>query len=170
MPTPKKKAPVNKIDLNVAVERKLIDSKIVLPQETLPHRLLKIVVYAVIFGGLAGAAVVFYLKISQTDPVPESYIPDIIVPDESEKVVQPSPTPEETIPAPTPVQIVEILDTPTGTLNVRKGPGTNFAKIDEIKPGDAFILVSTNEAAGWYEIKLADGLTGWVTKQYARVK
>lgn len=174
MPTPRKTTPAKKIDVNIAVERRLIDSKIVLPRgAALSHRFLKIIVYAVILGGLAGSGLVFYLKISQSESESDSYIPEITIPNEiseSAEAATPSTTAEETLPKPAPVQVVEILDTPTGTLNVRKGPGTNFAKITQIQPGEAFILISTDEKSGWYEIKLADGSTGWVTGQYAAVR
>lgn len=80
-----------------------------------------------------------------------------------------SSTPPITTPS-VKLQEVEILETPTGYLNVRKGPGTNFEKIAQVKPGESYSLVSEDETAGWYEIKLSDSSTGWVTKQYAKIK
>ena len=178
MPTPRKKTTAKKIDVNIQVERKLIDSKIALPDAPPQHRLSKIIVYSIILGGLAGAGLVFYLKISDIEPTIE-YMPRITIPkDQSKKVVNPpAPTPAATptitpptAPPPAPVEVVEILSTPTGVLNVRKGPGTNFPKVAEVKPGEAYLLVSTDATSGWYEIKLANGSTGWIIKQYARVR
>ena len=180
MPTRKKTSPkpvakpVKKLDVNVVPERKLIDTKIVVPRETNSERFLKFMAYAIILGGLAGAALIFYVRTSQLEPVSEPVIPKLRLlegnPAADEDMTTPSSTMNESAVPLEPVRVVEIQNTPTGFLNVRKGPGTNFGKISEAKPGEAFILVSTDKAGGWYEIKLADGTTGWITKDYAAVK
>ncbi|OGG47522.1 hypothetical protein A2671_02030 [Candidatus Kaiserbacteria bacterium RIFCSPHIGHO2_01_FULL_49_13] len=164
-----------RVPLNVAVERKLIDSKIIIPEEPTSTRFLKIVSYAIIFGGLAGACLIVYLRISQFGPeapvsIPRISIPQSAAPEDTTPPAGGTTTEEEQEAPLEPTRIVEILDTPTGFLNVRKGPATSFAKITEVKPGDAHILVSTDTASGWHEIRLADGSTGWITSQYASVK
>ena len=159
---------------NVISERRLLDSKLVIPEVGPHHRFAKIILLAMVLGGLVGAGVLVYLNTKNNAPADMSAVPKITIPDESEIAPAestPTTTPEEEpAPAAEPVQIVEIISTPTGFLNVRKGPATSFAKIGEVKPGEAYILVSKNPAGDWYEIKLANGSTGWVTSQYARVK
>ena len=67
-------------------------------------------------------------------------------------------------PVPTGPQ-VEILSTPTGTLNVRSGPGTSFSTVTKVNPGEKYELLE--ESSGWYKIKVS-GQSGWVSTQYAK--
>jgi len=60
---------------------------------------------------------------------------------------------------------VQILATPTGTLNVRSGPSQNNPVIAKVNPGETYPLLE--ESAGWYKIKLADK-DGWISSQYAK--
>lgn len=66
---------------------------------------------------------------------------------------------------PTPVNHVTILNTPTGFLRVRKTPSIDAAEVGQVTPGKAYELV--DEQNDWFEIKLADGTTGWISSQYA---
>lgn len=61
---------------------------------------------------------------------------------------------------------VLILDTPTGFLRVREKPSLAGAEVAQVKPSETYDLVS--EQTGWYEIKLKDGKTGWISSQYAK--
>lgn len=58
-----------------------------------------------------------------------------------------------------------ILNTPTGFLRVRESDSVDSAEIDRVKPGESYELISEKE--GWFEIKVADGKTGWVSSSYA---
>jgi hypothetical protein len=58
-----------------------------------------------------------------------------------------------------------ILNTPTGFLRVREGNSINSSEITRVTPGESFKLISEKE--GWFEIKLTDGKTGWVSSLYA---
>ncbi len=71
----------------------------------------------------------------------------------------PAPTPSTTV-------TVTILQTPTGFLRVRSEPSLGGTEITQVKPGDKYPFVS--EQSGWYEIKLNNGQTGWVSGQYAQ--
>lgn len=51
------------------------------------------------------------------------------------------------------------------TLNVRKGAGTSYTKVATLKKGDAFKV--TGSSGNWFNIKTFDGVTGWVSKNYA---
>ena len=66
---------------------------------------------------------------------------------------------------PTPVNQVTILNTPTGFLHVRKTPSIDAAEVGQVTPGKAYELV--DEQNDWFEIKLTDGTTGWISSQYA---
>ena len=66
-----------------------------------------------------------------------------------------------------------IQDTPTGWLNVREGPGTSYARITRVYPGESYPLLE--EKDNWYKIALdpegqangaGEGTEGWVTSQY----
>lgn len=59
-----------------------------------------------------------------------------------------------------------ILDTPTGYLRVRKDSSVNSSQIANVNPGDKVDLISEKDS--WYEIRLSDGRTGWISSAYAR--
>src|SRR3989338_2066498 len=74
------------------------------------------------------------------------------------------------------LQKVLILDTPTGWLNVRSGPGTNYPIITKVYPNKSYPLLQEGEK--WYKIQLDNGSVdnilpvnnkseGWVARQYA---
>lgn len=60
--------------------------------------------------------------------------------------------------------ILFIQKTPTGSLNVRSGPGLNYALLTTIYPGDKFAWLK-NEG-DWYQIIMRDGGKGWVSSEY----
>ena len=60
---------------------------------------------------------------------------------------------------------VTILETPTGELNVRAENSVGSELIGTLLPGDKVDLIS--EETGWYEVRLKDGKTGWVSATYA---
>lgn len=87
-----------------------------------------------------------YLGITSLEPTP---IP----------TASPSATPAQT-------QKVVILQTPTGFLRVRETASLSGNEIARVTPGEIFELV--NESAGWFEIRLLDGKTGFISTQYAK--
>ncbi len=60
---------------------------------------------------------------------------------------------------------VKILSTPTGFLRVRTDASIGASQSGEVHPGDVLPLVG--EQSGWYEIKMSNGTTGWISSQYA---
>lgn len=66
------------------------------------------------------------------------------------------------------VSEIVILDTPTGFLRVRESDSLASSEVDKVNPGDTFDLISEKE--GWFEIKLKNGKTGWISAQYAKKK
>lgn len=59
-----------------------------------------------------------------------------------------------------------ILETPTGFLRVRDDASLGGNQIGQVLPGEKYDLL--DEKNSWYEIKLKDGKTGWVSTQYAQ--
>jgi uncharacterized protein YraI len=56
------------------------------------------------------------------------------------------------------------------TLNVRSGPGTDYAVLGMIQPGTVLVLTGKNETATWLQVEYtaaADG-KGWVTAAYVQ--
>lgn len=73
----------------------------------------------------------------------------------------------ELSPVPSPSQNqVTILNTQTGFLRVREEATISSLQIGTVNPGEKYELIS--EKNGWFEIKLKDGKTGWVSSQYAK--
>jgi hypothetical protein len=66
-----------------------------------------------------------------------------------------------------PTAKVLILQTPTGFLRVRDKASLNGAEIEQVKPGETYQLLD-EQTTGWYEIKLNDGKTGWISSSYAQ--
>lgn len=81
--------------------------------------------------------------------------------------VLPTKAAPSSIPSPTQSAIkVLILDTPTGFLRVRETYNLSGAIITTVSPGDTFPLIGEHDE--WFEIRLTDGKTGWVSSQYAK--
>lgn len=55
------------------------------------------------------------------------------------------------------------LESLVPALNVRSGPGTNYAVISGLKPGQQVEITGRNKSSGWWQVKLATGRTGWVS-------
>ena len=86
----------------------------------------------------------------------------------AEIVPLPSPTPfvlSETVEVKIPktMLMVKITDGAV-SVNIRQEPAILSNKIGEAAEGDTFEFVSIN--SGWYEIKLADGSTGFISARY----
>ena len=83
-----------------------------------------------------------------------------------EIVASQSAQPQASASAAPSVTKILILNTPTGFLRVRDDASLNGAEIARVNPGDTFDLV--DEKSGWFEIKLKDGKTGWISSDYAK--
>lgn len=73
-----------------------------------------------------------------------------------------APGQEEPNPAPQKVIIVSS----NGKVNIRKGNGTNYARITQVRSGTVLGYVAT-AANGWYAV-VVNGQVGWVSGQYAK--
>ncbi|RKH64296.1 SH3 domain-containing protein [Corallococcus aberystwythensis] len=53
--------------------------------------------------------------------------------------------------------------TPTGTVNVRSGPGTSNGQVGGLRLGDLVRVVDQNEDGTWLNVELENGKQGWVS-------
>lgn len=67
---------------------------------------------------------------------------------------------------PAPVQASKAIIM-TDNLNVREGPGTNFAKIDQLQANEGYTIIQKQN--GWVKLQLGNS-TGWVTTEYITIK
>lgn len=67
--------------------------------------------------------------------------------------------------SPPPKPYIEVLDTPTGFLNVRSESSTSADILTQIHPGEFYPLL--DESGGWYKIEYEADKEGWVSSQYA---
>lgn len=89
---------------------------------------------------------------------------------------------QEGIPTPTPTAspaaivktYVLIGNTPTGFLRMRTEPDTKGEEIAELKTGEKYLYLETDQASGWFKIQYQDpapglpnGITGWVSNKYS---
>ena len=65
-----------------------------------------------------------------------------------------------------PVAKVVILQTPTGFLRVRDQASLGGNEIGQVKPGETYQLL--DERTDWFQIKLSNGQSGWISSQYAQ--
>ena len=85
----------------------------------------------------------------------------VITPTTTEPTISISPTPSIAT-----LGSVTILPTPNNFLRVRSGAGTSFGEVARVKPGEEYEI--TDEQSGWYEIKIDETTSGWVSSQFAR--
>jgi hypothetical protein len=66
-----------------------------------------------------------------------------------------------------PVAKVLILQTPTGFLRVRDQASLAGKEIGQVKPGETYQLLD-DQTTGWFQIKLTNGQSGWISSEYAQ--
>ncbi len=94
-------------------------------------------------------------------PVAAAPTADAAAPAPSEATAEPAATEAPTAePAPAEANTVARL-TATQTVNVRRGPGTNYPVIGRLSPGQAFPVTGKNARGDWYQFDL-DGQSAWV--------
>lgn len=57
--------------------------------------------------------------------------------------------------------------TPTTSLNMRSGPGTDHSVIAVLSPSQT-VTTTGNTSGGWYEVTTDSGQTGWASKTYLK--
>ncbi len=53
-----------------------------------------------------------------------------------------------------------------GAANVRSGPGTVYAIVASVRPGDTVTVLARDAGGEWYNVELADGTRGWLSAQF----
>lgn len=66
------------------------------------------------------------------------------------------------------VKKVIIKDTPTGFLRVRETDSVSSSQVGTVEPGEELDLLQEKEE--WFEIKMTDGKTGWISSDFAEIK
>jgi len=61
---------------------------------------------------------------------------------------------------------IKILPTGFGWLRVRSEPSLNGTEVGRVNEGDIFSVIS--KQSGWVEIKMSDGMEGWVNASYVQ--
>ncbi|MEQ1678777.1 MAG: SH3 domain-containing protein, partial [Chitinophagaceae bacterium] len=102
-------------------------------------------------------------------PVAES-IPNTLETQVPEEVSTQVSDTEESVSAENSVvpSVLTILGTETGYLNVRSGPDISYDVVGTVRPEEQYPFLQLLE--GWYEIKLPDGVTGFVKADYVETE
>ncbi len=100
---------------------------------------------------------------TQPTPIPVAENPTPI-PQEATATTEPptleAPTPTPEVPTATPPSDPEIRS--QSAMNVRGGPGTDYAVVGALNAGDGARITGKNSGGDWWQISLAGGVTGWV--------
>ncbi|MGQ9627453.1 MAG: SH3 domain-containing protein, partial [Anaerolineae bacterium] len=91
--------------------------------------------------------------------------PKATAPPEKPKPTSPSPPPTSAR-VPTVVTATVISDLP---LNLRAGPGTDYAKIGRLEKGTSLEVLARNERGDWLQVRLERGREGWVAAEYVQI-
>jgi uncharacterized protein YgiM (DUF1202 family) len=71
------------------------------------------------------------------------------------------PVTDASTPAPTPVGVVT-----TSALNVRSGPGVAYGVVAALSYGQSVYLLARTSDSSWIQVRLFNGVTGWVNGSY----
>lgn len=71
------------------------------------------------------------------------------------------PVTDATTPAPTAIGVVN-----TSALNVRSGPGIAFGVVAVLSSGQSVQLIGRTADSSWAQVRLYNGVTGWVNASY----
>jgi len=94
---------------------------------------------------------------------PESYRVLPVLPKEEPKPTPVAPKASLPLPLPPlpppPLPATQVV---RDSVNLRKGPGTNYKIVGNVKKGTSLKILEVN--GGWLHVQLEDGSTGWVSK------
>jgi hypothetical protein len=131
------------------------------------RRRTRLFVSLIIFVILLGlGASIAYLIVTRTDFFKPEPVAQPILIETQQPTPESSPTPAPS-PSPIPKETVTILETETGSLNVREEDSTATPVVARIAPGEEYELLEENEAGDWYKIQVDDETSGWIAARYA---
>ena len=78
----------------------------------------------------------------------------------------PTSAPEPPTAVPSPTSEVSRL-TANASVNVRSGPGTNYAQIGRLQAGQSFVITGKNPTGDWWQFDF-NGRSGWVLSELVR--
>lgn len=82
-------------------------------------------------------------------------------------VSNPTDPPPDPDPVPEPTGLVARVLAPGGWVNLRSGPGTQYADISDLHAGDEVqVLGFDAPREGWIKVKAPDGQVGWAAYKY----
>jgi uncharacterized protein YgiM (DUF1202 family) len=96
-----------------------------------------------------------------TTPLPSATFTPSLTPTEAPPTLTPSPTL-------TPQVLGSVLS--LNDVNLREGPGVTFPAASALRPGTGFVVVATDEAGGWFNVRLEDGQEGWISATLVRLQ
>lgn len=73
-------------------------------------------------------------------------------------------------PTPTATPTVFALVRSRRRVNVRRGPGTQFAAFGSLAPDSGVQVIGQNDEEDWYQVRLEDGEEGWVSASLLRLE
>jgi hypothetical protein len=92
------------------------------------------------------------------------------------KLQEETPTPSPSATPTVSKTYVLIGDTPTGFLRMRTEPDTKGMEIAQLRAGEKYLYLETDQASGWFKIQYQDpapglpnGVIGWVSNQYSSI-
>lgn len=115
--------------------------------------------YKVSFDSTSGYIRADFIKLSAAQVSTEAPA-EVILPDGSETVIEESAPVEETAPAEKETVYGVVVG---GTINVRKGPGTEHGKITSVRSGKSVTILG--EENGWYKLSF-DDVTGYIRNDF----
>jgi uncharacterized protein YraI len=141
--------------------------------------LVNYLIFAVLFSRLADSD--FGAKYPTRTPAP-TFTP---APAQLPAIIIPTLTPVPAVPTPTATRVLQSSDAsapsgeaaqeeaaaaPTvepqlvapGTVNIRSGPGTNYAVVGALNANAPVRITGRNPEASWWQIEISAGSTGWV--------
>lgn len=87
---------------------------------------------------------------------PESYR---VLPAPPKEASKTTPVSAKVAPPPPPLPTTQVV---WGSVNLRKGPGTSYKVVGNVKKGTSLKILEAN--GDWLRVRLEDGSTGWVSK------
>ena len=115
--------------------------------------------YKVSFDGMSGYIRADFIELAAAESATEAPA-EVALPETEETVVEETIPAEESAPAEDETVYGVVVG---GTINVRKGPGTDYGKITSVRSGKSVVILG--EENGWYKLSF-DDVTGYIRSDF----